>query len=228
MACATRSAGMSIATPRASRTSAEPQRELLERLPCFATRAARTGHHKRGRCGNVEGVEAAYRRCRRYRRAARRARRSGPREKSEYAWRRIAEAKPVISSIDSPLARKAIRSAEICSVVELPLRTSSIARSASALIEAIAARYPLSMAWAIAVAHPFEVRAVRRGRATEFCPCSLGRRCSSPSRNRRKRCIQTNKSWPVHLPVTLCDTSRSLPSFPEVPWHSLLPPARYQ
>jgi hypothetical protein len=38
MHSATRSGGVSKFTPSASSTSAEPQRELMERLPCLATR----------------------------------------------------------------------------------------------------------------------------------------------------------------------------------------------
>ena len=38
MALATRSGGRSMRTPRCSSTSADPQRELIERLPCLATR----------------------------------------------------------------------------------------------------------------------------------------------------------------------------------------------
>ena len=39
MACPKRKRDEPIFTPKASNTSAEPQRELAERLPCFATRA---------------------------------------------------------------------------------------------------------------------------------------------------------------------------------------------
>jgi len=39
MARPKRTSGKLISTPRASRTSAEPQRELADRLPCLATRA---------------------------------------------------------------------------------------------------------------------------------------------------------------------------------------------
>ena len=58
MASPQRVRGMSTRTPRASRTSAEPQRELAARLPCLATYAPAAGSDDGGGGGDVESVAA--------------------------------------------------------------------------------------------------------------------------------------------------------------------------
>ena len=94
-------------TPSAASTSAEPEREEIDRLPCLATgtpapattKAAQVEMLKRalGVAAGAAGVDGA----------VRRAHRAAP-------CARMARAAPVISSTVSPRTRSAISSAPIC------------------------------------------------------------------------------------------------------------------
>ena len=134
---ATRSGGRSIFAPSASSTSADPQRELTERLPCFATRtpAPAITNEAAVEILNVPAasppVPAVSTRTSFF--AAR------PAGKIGVAWRRIAVAKPTTSSTVSPFMRSAVSKPAISASLARPARISSIAASASARVKSSSA-----------------------------------------------------------------------------------------
>ena len=116
--------------PRASRTSAAPQRELMERLPCLATRTPAPATTKAAAVEmlkvlrvsppvpqvSISGSLAANLR---------------PCGKIGAAWRRITLAKPTSSSTVSPFMRRAARKPAIWASFDWPVRMRSMADSAS-------------------------------------------------------------------------------------------------
>ena len=128
-----RSSGKSIRTPSASSTSADPARELIERLPCFATRAPAPATTN---AAHVEMLNVPF--------ASPPVPQVSTRPRSVSArgdantgaaCRRIAVASPTSSSTVSPFSRSADSSPPICASVARPHRISSIAASASARVK---------------------------------------------------------------------------------------------
>jgi len=124
-----RSSEISIRTPSASSTSAEPARELIDRLPCFATRAPAPATTNAAHVemlnvpfasppvphvSTIPSIAAAH-----------------PARNTGAACLRIAVANPTNSSTVSPFVRSALSSTLISSSVARPHRISSIAASAS-------------------------------------------------------------------------------------------------
>ncbi len=114
---ATASGSSSILTSSASSRSAEPQRLVLDRLPCLATAQPAPAATSAAAVEmlKVEGpppVPAV-------------STRSSRRTSTEAARRRMVRARPTSSATVSPLARRAIKKAAACTSPARPSITSS-------------------------------------------------------------------------------------------------------
>ena len=124
-----RSSGTSIRTPSASSTSADPARELIDRFPCFATRApapaATSAAHVEMLNVPRPSPPVPHVSTRPVIAPARPAANTGA------ACLRIAVASPTSSSTVSPFSRSALSNPLISSSAARPHKISSIAASAS-------------------------------------------------------------------------------------------------
>ena len=109
MACATRSGGRSMRTPKCSSTSAEPQRELMDRLPCLATCTPAPAITNAATVETLKVPEPSPPVPQVSTRAS--IATGGASAKIGVAWRRIAVAKPTNSSTVSPFMRNAVSNA---------------------------------------------------------------------------------------------------------------------
>ena len=128
MAAPTRSGGTSSETPSASRTSAEPHFDEIERLPCLAmcTPAPAATNAAAVEMLNVPEESPPVPQVSTSNSSGR-----DPSAKTGVACRRIARAKPTNSPTVSPFARRTVSSATMVSSSERPERISPIAISAS-------------------------------------------------------------------------------------------------
>ena len=118
IARATRSGGRSMRTPRCSSTSAEPQRELIERLPCLATRTPAPATTNAAAVETLNVPEASPP-VPQVSTSASIATADCP-AKIGVACRRMAVAKPTSSSTVSPFMRSAVSSPTICASLAPP------------------------------------------------------------------------------------------------------------
>ena len=160
MHAATSSGVRSMRAPSASSTSAEPERPVAERLPCLAmgtpapaaTNAAVVDTLKVGRPPPVPAVST----------------RPGRSVTTGTARSRIARAMPASSPTVSPLARKAISSAAVCTSDARPSMTSCSTAEVSSTVRASQRqrRSIVSVSIGLGVAHSRKLRSMAM-------PCSV-------------------------------------------------------